>query len=76
MGKRALPHPRPLSRSGGRGVSRSAGRGGAPPQGLRPGLSRLAGPLTGLRKGRPHEEDFMNELMRHDTSFLLPYGAS
>ena len=49
MGQRALHHPRPLSRPGGRGVSRSAGRGeGSFPQGLRRGLPRLAGPLTGL----------------------------
>ena len=27
-------------------------------------------PLTGLRKGRPHEEDFVNELMRHNISFV------
>jgi hypothetical protein len=66
MGQRALPHPRPLSRSGGRGVSRSAGRGeGSLPQGLRPVLSRLAGPLTGLRKGRPHEKDIINRTPRH-----------
>jgi len=29
-------------------------------------------PLTGLRKGRPHEEGFVNELMRHDTRFPFP----
>jgi hypothetical protein len=69
MGQRALHHPRPLSRPGGRGVSRSAGRGeGSFPQGLRRGLPRLAGPLTGLRKDRPHEEDFVSELLTQDTS--------
>jgi hypothetical protein len=26
-------------------------------------------PLTGLRKGRPHEEDFVRGLLTHDTSF-------
>ena len=24
-------------------------------------------PLTGLRKGHPHEDDFVNEVMRHNT---------
>ena len=29
-------------------------------------------PLTGLRKGPPHEEDFVSELLTQDTSVALP----
>ena len=61
MGTRTLPLPRPLSRPRGRGVSRSAGRGeGSFPQGWRPGLSRLAGPLPGLWNDHPKGEDFVS----------------
>jgi hypothetical protein len=69
MGMRTLPLPRPLSRPRGRGVSRSAGRGeGSFPQGWRPGLSRLAGPLPGLRYGYPKREDFVSVLLTQDTT--------
>ena len=47
--------PSPLSRSAGRGE-------GSFPQGWRPGLSRLAGPLPGLRNGYPKREDFVSLL--------------
>jgi hypothetical protein len=50
------PPPLPPAR-----VSRSAGRGeGFFPQGWRPGLSRLAGPLPGLWNGHPKREDFVS----------------
>jgi len=32
-------------------------------------------PLTGLRKGRPHEEDFVSELLTQQASNRLPHAA-
>ena len=49
-------------------MSRSAGRGEGTPQGLRPGLQSSA--PDGAAKRRPHEEDFVSELLTQDISVL------